>query len=73
MNAVSSPLLSRWLPLALCCLLLSAVPLFAADSVHTATTLQANFMMDFVADRSRMIQVSVVAVVVGCSLLWWRR
>lgn len=35
--------------------------------------LQANLVWEFVANRSRMIQMSFVFVLVGCSLMWWRR
>ena len=72
MNAVPPPLSHRWLVLALCCLPLLAVPAFAAESVHAAT-LQASFLMEIIGDRSRMIQVSLVFVVFGCALLWWRK
>ena len=54
--------------MAVCCLPLLAVPSFAAESVHAAT-IQANFLMEIIGDRSRMIQVSLVFVVFGCACL----
>ena len=60
--------------LSLTCLHLIATAAFAAGSgVDSAATLQANFMFDLVADRARMIQVSVVFVALGCALIWWYR
>ncbi len=73
MNAISTQLPTRWLLLALLCLPIVAAPSFAADALHASMTLHANFIMDLVSDRARLIQVSLVAVVLGCSLLWWRR
>ena len=71
MFAVSCP--QRWLLLALVGLLLIATQSSAADVFQAATTLQADFLIDLLANRARMTQVSVVAVVFGCALLWWRR
>jgi hypothetical protein len=60
-----------WLFLvALCCLLAVTADAFAADSV---ATLSGSTFLDLVSNRSRMIQVSLIFVAVGCSLLWWRR
>lgn len=82
MNILFSPRPIRWLliiVLALGCLSLLAAPLLAADFAGTTHStaapfpLQANNFKDFVGNRSRMIQISLVFVVFGCSLLWWRR
>jgi hypothetical protein len=29
--------------------------------------------LDFVADRARMIQISLIAVAIGIAILWWKR
>lgn len=65
------------LALGLCCLHLFAAVAFAAGpSLETAAAvpvLQANFMLELVSNRARMIQVSVVFVTLGCALIWWYR
>ena len=43
------------------------------DSTATMPILQANFVYELVADRARMIQVSLVFVALGCALIWWYR
>lgn len=55
--------------LALCCLPLFAAAVFAADT----PILQANVMYELVSDRARLIQVSLVIVVIGCAAIWWYR
>jgi hypothetical protein len=45
----------------------------AASAQDGGSFLQANVIYEFVADRARMIQVSLVFVVVGCALLWWKK
>jgi hypothetical protein len=35
--------------------------------------LQANVIYELVADRARMIQVSLVIVALGCACLWWKK
>lgn len=45
----------------------------ASGSEAGAPMLQANFIWKFAADRSRMIQITLVVVVLGCALLWWTR
>jgi hypothetical protein len=51
--------------------------LFCADVASAGEPgvplLQANLIYELVADRARMIQVSLVIVALGCALLWWRR
>lgn len=51
--------------------------LFSADYASAGESgvplLQANIIYELVADRARMIQVSLVIVALGCALLWWRR
>jgi hypothetical protein len=38
-----------------------------------AAALQANIIYELAADRSRMIQISLVFVALGCALIWWYR
>ncbi len=45
----------------------------ACEAVEGSSMLFANSFFHLVSNRSRMIQFSVVAVVCGCALLWWRR
>ena len=66
MNATSICRLSTF---ALATLTLLPVVATAAEPLG----LQANIFMEFVADRSRMIQVSAVAVLLGCAMLWWKK
>jgi len=73
MNAPLSPPTLRWLMLVLvtlALLLLASTPLVAGEVTAPRYT---SGMLDMVSNRSRMIQVSLVCVIVGCSLLWWRR
>ena len=63
MNRICS---SRWLLVLFVCFL-------GLPEVASAAELQANVIYELVADRSRMIQVSLVFVALGCALLWWRR
>jgi len=80
MNALFSARNVRWLMLfviGLGCLIVFAASASAAGpSVDTAAampTLQANFFFELVADRARLIQVSLVIVAFGCAILWWYR
>jgi hypothetical protein len=82
MNAMRSPLSVRWLMallLGLTCLSLAALPAPAAETAATVqssspvATLQANVIMELVSNRTRLIQVSLVCVALGCAMLWWRR
>jgi hypothetical protein len=71
-----TPLSSRWFffcLLSLCGLFLLTSSGLAAELETTALTLQANSFLELVNNRSRMIQFSLVCVVFGCALLWWRR
>jgi hypothetical protein len=73
MNVFSSPSPLRWLVLVcigVCCLLFLTSALFAAEGT---APLQANVIMELVSNRSRLLQVSLVCVALGCALLWWRR
>lgn len=73
MNAVLSPRVVQGLMLAALCLAfwsLSACTALAADAMPT---LQANIVFEFVSDRARMIQVSLVVVALGCAIMWWYR
>ena len=80
MNALFSARNVRWLMLfviGLGCLIVFAASASAAGpSVDTAAampTLQANIFWELVADRTRLIQVSLVIVAFGCAILWWYR
>jgi len=76
MNASSTA--ARWLLLALLVLfclpwLAADASAFAADPGVSSLNLQANIVWDFMADRSRMIQISIVVVAFGCAIMWWYR
>lgn len=73
MNAVLSLRSAGWLLLFL--LSLACLPMFAgpASAAGNGTFLQANFMLELVADRARLIQVTLVVVATGCALIWWYR
>jgi hypothetical protein len=76
MNAIFPSRSVRWLMLLLLglgCLPLFAASAFAGDAASTLPVLQANFIYELVADRSRLIQVSLVIVALGCALMWWYR
>jgi hypothetical protein len=76
MNTVLSPRSIRFLflfALGLVCLGLFAAAGRAAEASAATPLLQANFLFELVADRARLIQVSLVFVVCGIALLWWRR
>jgi hypothetical protein len=80
MNALLSLRSIRWLMLlviGLGCLPVFAVSAFAAapcvDTAAAMPALQANFLFELVADRTRLIQVSLVIVAFGCAILWWYR
>ncbi len=46
----------------------------ASDTLEASSPiLFANPFSQLVGNRARMIQLSVVAVTIGCGLLWWRR
>ena len=47
--------------------LFAAAAVAAGSGVEVSSTLQANFMYDLVADRTRLIQVSLVVVALGCA------
>jgi hypothetical protein len=51
--------------------LLIAQPVSAAEP--GSCILQANAFLDIFADRSRMIQGTIVVVILGCACLWWKR
>ena len=70
MNAIAS---HRWLLLLLASLI--GLPLLAdfASAAESSVLLQASSFYELVADRARMIQISLVIVALGCALLWWRR
>ena len=73
MNAMLPPRFAGWLLLmilSLTGLSIFAHPTFAAGS---DTLLHASFMLELVADRARMIQVTLVVVATGCALIWWYR
>jgi hypothetical protein len=53
---------------ALACLFLFAGGVMAAETA--SPFVQANVIFDFAADRTRMIQATVVIVVLGCALMW---
>jgi hypothetical protein len=59
-------------PFLACALGLLLLPA-AASAQDGGSILQANVIYELVADRARMIQVSLVFVVLGCALLWWKR
>ncbi len=70
----------RWsiaaVAVAVCFLLffgVSGVANAAEEGVEASSILFANPVLQLVSNRARMIQFSVVAVVFGCALLWWRR
>ena len=68
--AMLHPHVIRWLLilfLSLLCLPLASTPALAGATLH------ANVVYDFCSDRSRMIQISVVVVAIGCALMWWYR
>jgi hypothetical protein len=82
MNTAFSLQPARWLFLllfALGCLLMFAPAGLAADlpsngeAISLTPTIQANILQELVGNRTRLIQVSLVCVVLGCSLLWWKR
>jgi hypothetical protein len=60
----------RWLVILLVCVFGLPDAAAAADA-HIG--LQASMFYELVADRARMLQVSLVIVALGCALLWWRR
>lgn len=65
---------SRILPCLLMMLLgTGCLFLFAGAAEGAAPILQANIMYELAADRSRMIQMSLVFVAIGCALIWWYR
>ena len=80
MNALLSPPSVRWLMLlviGLGCLPVFAVTAFAdapcVDAAVDMPALQANIFWELVADRTRLIQVSLVIVAFGCAIMWWYR
>ena len=56
--------------LVLACLLLLPASALATES---GSLICPAFALDFVADRARMIQISLVAVAIGIGILWWKR
>ncbi|MBI3821099.1 MAG: hypothetical protein HY289_00290 [Planctomycetes bacterium] len=76
MNALLSPRSCLLLVFALACVpIFAAVACAAGPSAEMTTTsiLHASILMELVADRARLIQVSLVVVAVGCALIWWYR
>lgn len=73
MNALLPPRHVFVLLLAVLCAAWFATAAVAGDASPDASTLilQANAFYGLVADRSRMIQVSLVCVALGCALIWW--
>ncbi|MBM3995880.1 MAG: hypothetical protein FJ303_17265 [Planctomycetes bacterium] len=69
MNPLFSPRHFFVLFLALLGIAWFATAAFAGDSA----ILQANVIYELVADRGRMIQVSLIFVALGCALIWWYR
>lgn len=58
------------------CLHLFAAAAAAAPCVDVSGSLpvlQANLLYELFADRTRMIQVTLVFVALGCALIWWYR
>ena len=45
----------------------------AAAAEGGPSILHASFLSEIVGDRSRMIQASLVFVLLGCAMLWWRK
>jgi hypothetical protein len=48
-----------------------AAPLAQAGPVAASIVLPAFDMIDIVHDRTRLIQFSIVAVLLGIAMLWW--
>ncbi|MSQ95610.1 MAG: hypothetical protein EXR98_13765 [Gemmataceae bacterium] len=73
MNTVFSPRSVKWLipaVLGVACVFLGPSVSLAA---YSAPTLQADLIYELVADRARMIQISLVVVAFGCAIMWWYR
>ena len=71
---MNAPRSRRWLMLmllSLTCLPLFAAVAFAADAA--TPILPASILSEIVTDRARLIQISLVVVALGCSLIWWYR
>jgi hypothetical protein len=77
MKTFFAPRSIRWLllfALGVGCLPWLTASAWAADAhVAAAAPLQANIVFELVADRARLIQVSLVFVAAGIWMLWWRR
>jgi hypothetical protein len=77
MNALFSSRSIRWL--LLFALGVGILPLFAAGAlaadgpVVAVSSLQADFIMELISNRARLMQVSIVFVAFGIALLWWSR
>jgi hypothetical protein len=76
MNAVFSHQLLRILIVVLLALVgffvcVPAAP--AAAFAQDAPAFHSNIIYDLLANRSRMIQVSLVIVGLGCAIMWWYR
>jgi hypothetical protein len=70
------PSFPRW-PLALLAVLLILGPLTsvvgAAEPGVAAAPLLADYFLEVVSDRSRLIQVSLLIVVLGIAIMWWHK
>ena len=44
-----------------------------ADVMSRASVFLGNLLTDVVNDRTRLIQVSLIIVVLGIAMLWWRK
>ena len=42
-------------------------------TVSSGPFLQANFILDYAADRGHMIQITCVVVALGCAAVWWMK
>jgi hypothetical protein len=68
---------TRWLLLCLC--VLALLPIFASPVAASSTEmltapafLQAG-VTDWLSDRARMIQLSLVVVTLGIAIMWWTK
>ncbi len=77
MNAVSPLAKIGVVILGLACLLTSSSAVLASspcgDAGSSTLILQANFILEFASDRTRLIQGSLGLVAFGCAAMWWYR
>jgi hypothetical protein len=79
MNGLISPRLVRQLTLVILSLVLlhlvaaAALAADASGASDSMQVLQGNFIYELVGNRSRMIQISLIFVALGCALIWWYR